>query len=112
SMALEAAGQLAGEGIEVSVLDMHTIKPLDEAAVLEAARSCGALVVAEEHSIIGGLGSAVCEAVAGGCPVPVRRVGLPDVFGESGQPAELLAKYGLTVEGLITAVKAVLGRVK
>lgn len=111
-MALEAAAQLAGEGMEVSVLDMHTIKPLDEAAVLEAARRCGALVVAEEHSIIGGLGSAVCEAVAGGCPVPVRRVGLPDVFGESGKPAELLAKYGLTVEGLVRAVKEVLERVK
>lgn len=103
--ALEAAGALAGEGLEVRVISMHTVKPLDVEAVISAARDTGALVTAEEHSIIGGLGGAVCEAVCRHFPVPVRRVGVPDVFGESGKPDELLNKFGLTPSGIAGAVK-------
>ncbi|NTW04865.1 MAG: transketolase family protein [Peptococcaceae bacterium] len=105
SMALEAADILSGQGIEARVISMHTIKPLDEEIILSAARETGALVTAEEHSVIGGLGGAVCEAVGQSCPVPVKRVGLRDVFGESGKPADLLVKYGLTPEAIVIAVK-------
>ncbi len=103
--ALKAASALAGEGIEARVVSMHTIKPLDVEAVLSAARETGALVTAEEHSVIGGLGGAVCEAVCQLYPVPVKRVGLPDVFGESGKPEELLEKFGLTPSGIADAVR-------
>lgn len=103
--ALEAAAALAGEGIEARVISMHTIKPLDVEAVVLAARETGALVTAEEHSVIGGLGGAVCEAVCQHYPVPVKRVGLPDVFGESGKPDELLEKFGLTPSGIVDAVR-------
>ncbi|MCL6634845.1 MAG: transketolase family protein [Peptococcaceae bacterium] len=110
SAALEAAGLLAGEGIEAGVLDVHTIKPLDVEAVVGAARRTGALVTAEEHSIIGGLGGAVAEVVAEHYPVPLKRVGIQDKFGESGTPAELMEKYGLTPRALAAAVKEVLAR--
>jgi transketolase len=103
--ALEAARDLAGEGIETRVLSMHTVKPLDVEAVIAAARETGALVTAEEHSVIGGLGGAVCEAVCGSFPAPVVRVGLPDVFGESGTPGELMHKFGLTAHHIKDAVK-------
>lgn len=105
--ALEAAEQLAGEGVSVRVLDVHTIKPLDVQAVVDAAKATGAVVTAEEHNIIGGLGSAVTEALAENHPVPVRRVGVQDTFGESGKPAELLEKYGLTPANIIQAVRTV-----
>lgn len=107
SAALEAAEILAGEGISVLVLDMHTIKPLDEQALVEAARATGAVVTAEEHSILGGLGGAVAEALSEHYPVPVLRVGVRDTFGESGKPQELLEKYGLTADGIVMAVKQV-----
>lgn len=107
SAALEAAEILAGEGISVLVLDMHTIKPLDEQALVEAARTTGAVVTAEEHSILGGLGGAVAEALSEHYPVPVLRVGVRDTFGESGKPQELLEKYGLTAAGIVGAVKQV-----
>lgn len=103
-VALEAASDLAREGIGVRVVSMHTLKPLDVKAVISAAKETGALVTAEEHSIIGGLGSAVCEAVCDHYPVPVIRVGLPDIFGESGTPGQLLDKYGLNSEGIRNAV--------
>lgn len=103
--ALEAATVLAGRGIQVSVVDMFSIKPLDEALVRRMAAETGALVTAEEHNIIGGLGSAVCEAAAGSCPVPIIRVGVEDEFGQSGTPDELLAHYGLTVDNLVRAVE-------
>jgi len=103
--ALEAAEILAAEGIRTRVLDMHTIKPLDEEALERAARETGGIVTVEEHSVIGGLGSAVAEFVAETHPVPVIRVGIQDVFGESGKPDELLEKYGLTVEKIVEAVK-------
>jgi len=95
---LEAAHLLAQKGIQVSVVDMHTLKPLDKDLIIEKARETGAILTVEEHSIIGGLGSAVCEVCAENCPVPVKRMGLTDVFGQSGQPEELLRYYGLTPE--------------
>ncbi|WP_066633621.1 transketolase family protein [Desulfolucanica intricata] len=110
--ALEAAEKLAGEGIEAAVLDVHTIKPLDVEAIVRAARETGAIVTAEEHSIIGGLGSAVAEVLVENYPVPVKRVGLMDTFGESGKPDELLEKYGLTAEHLVSAARDVVARKK
>lgn len=103
--ALEAAETLAGEGIQARVLDMHTIKPLDEDAVISAARETGKIVTAEEHSVIGGLGSAVAEVVVKNCPVPVEMVGQKDVFGESGKPDELLKKYGMTAGDIAEAAR-------
>jgi len=110
SAALEAAEQLAGEGISAGVLDVHTIKPLDVEAVVGVARATGAVVTAEEHNIIGGLGSAVAEVLAEHHPTPLYRVGVRDTFGESGKPQELLEKYGLTPASLVQAVKAVIER--
>ncbi|MGI6553040.1 MAG: transketolase family protein [Bacillota bacterium] len=107
-IALEAADELAQEGIQAAVLNASTIKPLDEEAVIKLARETGLLVTAEEHNIIGGLGSAVAELVSEKYPVPVHRVGLRDVFGESGSPAELLQKYGLDKKGLVASVKKTL----
>jgi len=110
SAALEAASHLEKEGISVGVMDMHTVKPLDVAAVIQAAKETGAVVTAEEHSIIGGLGGAVAEVLGESIPVPLMRVGIPDVFGESGKPGELLEKYGLSAAHIVTAVKDVLAR--
>lgn len=103
--ALEAARILAERGIEISVVDMFSIKPLDEELVCRKAVETGALVTAEEHSIIGGLGGAVCETVAAYRPVPVVRVGVQDMFGQSGIPDELMVYYGLTTENLVKAVE-------
>ena len=108
--ALAAAASLAGEGIDARVLHFGTIKPLDRDLVLQAGREPGAVVTAEEHSIIGGLGSAVCEVLAEGCPVPVERIGMPDVFGQSGPADALLEHYGLTSTHLVAAARRVLGR--
>lgn len=110
SAALEAASHLEKEDISVGVMDMHTVKPLDVAAVIQAAKETGAVVTAEEHSIIGGLGGAVAEVLGESIPVPLMRVGIPDVFGESGKPGELLEKYGLSAAHIVTAVKDVLAR--
>lgn len=106
--ALEAAQILARENIEVAVVDMHTIKPLDEEIIIRQARSSGAILTVEEHSVIGGLGSAVCETVSANFPVPVVRMGINDVFGQSGEPDELLAYYGLTVEKIVKNVRDLL----
>lgn len=106
--ALTAAEQLAMEGISARVVNMSTIKPLDEEAVLAAARETGAIVACEEHNIIGGLGSAVAECVVRHYPVPMRFVGVKDVFGESGDPETLLKAYGLTAGDIVQAVKDVL----
>lgn len=108
--ALEAAAMLADEGIRAGVLDVHTIKPLDVEAIASAAKATGAVVTAEEHNIIGGLGSAVAEALGEHFPVPMQRVGIRDKFGESGAPNELLVKYGLTPQDIVAAVKEVLKR--
>ncbi len=104
-MALEAAERLAGEGISVRVIDMHTIKPLDTDLLLQAARETGCLVTSEEANVVGGLGSAVCEALSGACPVPVVRHGVEDQFGRSGAAQKVLAAYGLTVEGIVDKVR-------
>ena len=103
--ALMAAEELAAEGIDVRVIDMHTIKPLDEEIIVKAARETGAIVTAEEHSVIGGLGSAVAEVVVKKCPVKMAMVGQQDTFGESGKPDELKAKYGMTAADIVKAVK-------
>jgi transketolase len=96
--ALIAAETLAGEGISARVINIHTIKPLDKEIIVKAAKETGTIVTAEEHSIIGGLGSAVAEAVCEGCPVPVRRVGVNDTFGHSGPAVDLLKQFGLSAE--------------
>lgn len=105
-MALTAAEQLANEGISARVINMHTIKPIDRALVLDAAKATGAIVTAEEHNIVGGLGSAVAEVVSEGCPVPVLRVGVEDVFGRSGTVPALLEAYGLTPANIVAKAKA------
>jgi transketolase len=107
-MALEAAKMLEKEGIHASVANLHTVKPLDEEFLIRMAGLTGAVVTAEEHSIIGGLGGAVAELLAESCPVPVVRVGIRDTFGESGNPGALLQKYGLTPESLVQAGKKAL----
>lgn len=105
SRALEAADQLLNEGIEPRVIEMHTIKPLDADAILNAARETGALVTAEEHTIFGGLGGAVAEAVTDGYPVPLKRVGLADRFAETGPYNALLDKYGMSVGDIVKAAR-------
>lgn len=109
---LDAAEILAGEGIDIRVVNLHTIKPLDKSLIVKCAEETGAVVTAEEHSIIGGLGGAVAEVLVENALVPLVRVGLKDIFGESGKPEELLVKYGLTAQDIVNAVKVVLGRKK
>lgn len=108
--ALQAAEQLAEKGVKAGVMNIHTIKPLDVEAIVKAAKDTGALVTAEEHSIIGGLGGAVAEVLAENCPVPMKRIGIMDKFGASGAPAELLEKYGLTPEAIVQAAEEVIKR--
>ena len=103
--ALEAAEKLAADGIDAKVINIHTIKPLDEELVVAAAKETGKVVTVEEHSIIGGLGGAVCECLAEKAPVPVKRIGIHDVFGESGPAAELLHKNRLDAEGSYSQIK-------
>ena len=104
--ALIAADLLAEEGIRARVVDMHTIKPIDRECILKAARETGKIVTAEEHSVIGGLGSAVAEVTAQEYPVKIAMVGQKDTFGESGKPAELLEKYGMTAKDIVLAAKS------
>lgn len=106
--ALEAARTLESEGIDARVIDMHTMKPLDQEAVIRAAQETGRIVTAEEHSVIGGLGSAVAEVIVKNAPCRVEMVGQQDVFGESGKPAELLEKYGMTPADIVRAARKVL----
>lgn len=106
--ALEAAEALAADGIDAEVINMHTIKPLDERLVVASAKKTGRVVTAEEHSIIGGLGEAVASVLAEQHPVPMRRVGVRDVYGESGPAVDLLHKYGLDADGIEAAVRSVL----
>lgn len=108
--ALSAAKELEREGISVRVVNMATIKPIDKEAIISAALETGAIVTAEEHNIIGGLGSAVAEVLAEHAPVPLERVGVRDTFGESGKPQELLEKYGLTPKDIKTAIYKALER--
>ncbi len=110
--ALEAARELQAEKFGVTVLNCHTIKPLDEKKIVDFAKKCGSVVVAEEHQIAGGLGGAVAELLAKKCPVPMEFVGLNDVFGESGRPDELLKKYEMDTRDIKEAVKRVAARRK
>ena len=105
SSALEAAEKLAADGIDAKIINIHTIKPLDEELIVAAAKETGKVVTVEEHSVIGGLGSVVCDALAEKCPVLVKKIGVQDVFGESGPAAALLAKYKLDGEGVYEQVK-------
>ena len=105
SSALEAAEKLAADGIDAKIINIHTIKPLDEELIVAAAKETGKVVTVEEHSVIGGLGSAVCDALAEKCPVPVKKIGVQDVFGESGPAVALLAEYKLDGEGVYEQVK-------
>ena len=106
--AVLASDALKSEGVGVRVIDMHTIKPLDEEIVLKAARETGVIVTSEEATVLGGLGSAVCECVAGSCPVPVIRHGVQDEFGRSGEAKQVLAHYGLNAEGVAAKVRQAL----
>src|SRR5947208_4366845 len=108
--ALEAAEQLAAKGVQARVLDMHTVKPCDDAAVLAAAKETGRIVVAEEHLLHGGLGSVVAMSAARQHPVPMRFVGIKDTFAESGPPEALLAKYGLTANDIVREALALTGK--
>ena len=107
SEAMDAANSLADEGIEAEVIDIHTIKPLDEKAIIESARKTGFVVTAEEHSIIGGLGGAVAELLSRELPTKMAMVGQQDTFGESGKPEELKEKYGMTSHHIVEAVKKI-----
>jgi len=105
SSALEAAKMLEADGINARVINIHTIKPLDEELIIKAAKETGKIVTVEEHSVIGGLGSAVSDCLVENCPVPVKKIGIQDVFGESGPAAKLIEKYGLDGKGVYEVVK-------
>lgn len=109
---LRAAEGLQQEGISAGVLNIHTIKPIDGETIIRMAKATGAVVTAEEHSIIGGLGSAVAEVLCESYPVPMKRVGINDAFGESGKPMELLSKFGLDPQSVMAAAKDVIRRKK
>lgn len=103
--AIGAAERLAAEGVSAEVINIHTIKPFDKELVAASAKKTGKVVTVEEHSVIGGLGSAVCDALCELAPTPVRKIGMQDVFGESGSAAALIQKYGLDAEGVYKSVK-------
>ena len=105
SASLEAAALLAEDGIDAEVIDMHTIKPIDAEMILDSAKKTGKIVTVEEHSVIGGLGSAVCDVVCENFPVPVHKIGINDTYGESGPAAQLLEKYGLDGKSIATNIK-------
>ena len=108
SEAMAAAEELAEQGIDVRVIDMHTIKPLDEDAIVKASEETGKIVTAEEHSVIGGLGSAVAEVLCKKAPAKMAMVGQKDTFGESGKPDQLKEKYGMTAADIVEAVKGLM----
>lgn len=105
--AMEAAAQMAEEGIDVRVIDIHTLKPLDEEIIVKAAEETGKIVTAEEHSVIGGLGGAVAEVTSRKCPCRIAMVGQQDTFGESGNPDELREKYGMTASDIVNAIREI-----
>ena len=106
SNCLEAAEKLAADGIDAKVINIHTIKPLDEELIVEAAKATGKVVTVEEHSVIGGLGSAVCDVLSEKVPTQVLKIGINDTYGESGPALELIAKYGLDTESIYQKIKA------
>ena len=108
--AVQAGEKLAEMGINAMIINMSTVKPIDEELVLEAARKCGRIITCEEHSIIGGLGEAVCSFLSENLPTPVKRIGVQDVFGESGPAAELLKKYGLCADNIVEVAKDFCGK--
>ena len=108
SAALEAAEMLKKDGVDAEVINIHTIKPLDEDLIVASTKKTGKVVTVEEHSVIGGLGSAVCDCLSEKAPTPVKKIGVNDVYGESGPAAALLHKYGLDAEGVYESVKAFL----
>ena len=110
--ALEAALKLKEEGIDARVIDMHTIKPVDKEAIVKAAKETGAIVTCEEHSIIGGLGSAVAEVLSEEAPVFLKRIGIEDKFGQSGAPDKLMELYGLTSDRIADESRKILKRLK
>src|SRR3990167_3282251 len=107
---LLSAKELEGEGLSIAVLNNHTIKPIDEEHIIKAAKKAGAVVTVEDHQIMGGMGSAVAEVLAKNCPTPQEFIGMPNSFGESGQPEELLEKYGMGVKDIKEAVRRALKR--
>ncbi|MDF2511377.1 MAG: Transketolase, C-terminal subunit [Herbinix sp.] len=104
--ALEVAEVMANEGVDVKVINIHTIKPLDEELIIKAATETGKVVTVEEHSVIGGLGSAVCDVLCTYAPAPVLKIGIEDTYGESGSAVELIRKYGLDNQGIYGKIKA------
>lgn len=106
--ALGAAKKLEADGIKAEVINIHTIKPIDKDIIIESAKKTGKVVTVEEHSVIGGLGSAVCDVLCENHPVPVKKIGVQDVFGESGTAAQLIQKFGLDADGVYDSVKAFL----
>ena len=110
AQALEAADALKTQGVNARVINIHTIKPIDKDIIIKAAKETGRIVTVEEHSIIGGLGSAVCDVVCENCPVPVTKIGVMDTFGHSGPAAALLEEFGLCADNIASTVKKVLGK--
>lgn len=108
--AIEAAHALEAKGISAEVINIHTIKPLDEEAIVKSAKKTGCVVTAEEHQIIGGLGSVVAQCLAQHCPSPIEFVGVNDSFGESGKPADLMKKYGLDAENIVLAAERAIAK--
>ncbi len=108
SAALEAAEKLSADGVDAEVINIHTIKPLDEEIIVESAKKTGKVVTVEEHSVIGGLGSAVCDALSAKLPTPVTKLGVNDVYGHSGPAVELLKEFGLDGEGIYNSIKKIM----
>jgi transketolase len=112
SVAVAAAEELKSQGISARVVNIHTIKPIDKDIIVKAAKETGAIVTCEEHNVIGGLGSAVAEVLVENYPVPVKMLGVQDKFGKSGKADEVMKKYGLTAEGIVSKVKEVMAMKK
>ena len=110
AQSLAAAAMLAKKGLSVRVIDCHTLKPIDEATIVQAAQETGAIVTAESNVIYGGLGSAVAEVLVENCPVPMQRIGMRDGFAESGPYPEVIAKYGMSAPHIAKAVESVVAR--
>ncbi len=108
--AVEAGEKLAAEGIDARIINIHTIKPLDEELIIKAAKETGKIITIEEHSVIGGLGSAVCDVVAANCPVPVVKMGVQDVFGHSGPGGDLITEFGLRAANIVDEAKKLLNK--
>ena len=108
--AVEAGEKLAAEGIDARIINIHTIKPLDEELIVKAAEETGKIITIEEHSVIGGLGSAVCDVVSAKCPVPVVKMGVQDVFGHSGPGGDLITEFGLRAANIVEEAKKMLNK--